>query len=73
MTFDLNTLISTAVLALTAWTLKTVHDMSNKAAAEEEKNKAQDARLDENRARIIEAEGKISDLQMDVAGIKGGR
>jgi len=73
MTIDLNTLISTAILGLTAWTLYTVHNMATKAAAEEEKNKAQDVRIDENRARIIEAEQKIGQLQVDVAGMEGHR
>lgn len=72
MTIDLNTIISTAILMLTAWTLYTVHNMATDAATEKERNKAQDARIEENRARIIGAEEKINGLQLDMVEM-GGR
>jgi hypothetical protein len=70
MTIDLNTVINAASFALIAWTLKTVHNMSKTQAATEEKDKAQDARIDENRARIISVETKVGRLEVDVGKLQ---
>jgi hypothetical protein len=56
-----------AVLTMSGWTLFTVHGLSNASAAREEKDKAQDDKITENRARIIRAEEEINRLQVDVA------
>ena len=69
MNFDLNTIISTAVLGLSGWTLYTVHRIETKAAARDEHAKGQDMRIDENRARIIACEDDVKDLQISVARI----
>lgn len=70
MTIDLNTIINVIVLGLTAWTLRTVHDMAKAQAATVEKHKAIDATLDEDRCRIMDVESKVTDLQLDVARVQ---
>jgi hypothetical protein len=70
MTIDINTILTLALLGLSTWTLYTVHGLSTQAAARDEKDKAQDARIDENRARIIDVEGDVSDLKIDLARVK---
>lgn len=76
MTLDLNTVLTVMVailLGLSTWTLSTVHGLAKAAAASVEKEKAQDAALKENRARIVEAEEDIKELQLEVVELSGGR
>jgi len=67
MTIDLNTIINAVVLGLTAWTLRTVHDMAKTQAATVEKHKAIDATLEEDRSRIIGVEDRVGALEVDMA------
>lgn len=74
MTIDLNVVLGvmmTVLLGLSTWTLVTVHRLSNGAAASAEKEAAQDRRLDEDRARIMDVEEKVTDLQLDLVQIGG--
>lgn len=59
-----------AVVAMSGWTLYTVHRLATRQAANDEKEQAQDATLHEDRARIIENEGKISDLQQRMVRVE---
>lgn len=61
------------LLGLSGWTLYTLHGLAVSSAAREEKDRSQDRQLDEDRARIIEAEGKIGRLEVDVSGLKHNR
>lgn len=63
--------LMTVLLGLSCWTLVTLHGLAKQAAAAAEKDKAQDQQIDENRARIIDAEEDISTLQVQVARNEG--
>lgn len=72
MTLDATTVIGTLLailIALSGWTLATVHSLATANAARDEKDKAQDVRIDENRSRIIDAEDKLGDLQVELAAL----
>lgn len=56
-------------IALSGWTLYTVHGLAVDAAASREKNNAQDVALHEDRARIIDVEKDVRDLQLDMAAL----
>jgi hypothetical protein len=70
MTIDLNTFISSASLLMIAWTLKTVHDVSKDQAAAKAHAESQDERINENRARIMETETRVSNVELSVARIQ---
>ena len=63
----------TVILTMSTWTLVTVHGLAKTAAAAEEKEKAQDSALKEDRARIMAAESNITDLQLDIVALSGRR
>jgi hypothetical protein len=65
--------LNTAVLGLSGWTLYTVHGLAKLAAAQRVKDEAQDATLDEDRARIIDVERDVAVLKTDVAVLKERR
>lgn len=56
-------------IALSGWTLYTVHGLAVDAAAAREKNIAQDVALAEDRSRIIGVEHEVRDLQLDMAAL----
>jgi cell division protein FtsB len=57
------------LIGLSSWTLYTVHGLAVRNAARDEKEKAQDQTLEEDRARIIDLERDVRDLQLDMAAI----
>jgi hypothetical protein len=74
MTIDLNVVLGvmmTILIGLSTWTLVTVHGLAKDAAAASEKEKAQDAWLKEDRARIMRAEDNITELQLEVVSLGG--
>jgi hypothetical protein len=73
MTIDATNILvvlMTVLLGLSSWTLYTLHGLAVAAAGRDEKDKAQDQRLEEDRARIIEVEGKVGRLEVDVSGFR---
>lgn len=73
LNLDVNTLLGAAVLALSCWTLYTLHDIAKQMTAGEEKTKAQDEKLAEDRCRIIQVEDDVARLQVDVARLETKR
>lgn len=66
MTLDLNTVLISILLGLSAWTLYTLHNLAKSAAVSEERGK-------ENRSRIIQLEGNVGELKVDFAHLKRTR
>lgn len=77
MTIDFASIIIGLLLAvltgLSGWTLYTVHGLATAAAAREQKDAAQDQSLREDRARIMQAEENINDLDRRVIRLETRR
>jgi cell division protein FtsB len=70
MTIDANSILvalMTVLLGLSGWTLYTLHGLSNQAAGAVEKEKAQDEQIKQVRARVINVERDVRDLELQVA------
>jgi len=67
---DLNTLLSSGILALTIWTLKTVVALDRKQAAADEKHAAIVARTGDHHDRISRVESKVGTLEVGVAKLQ---
>lgn len=81
MNVDANTIITAVIgggiLSLSGFILYTLHDMSKNQAADRaatfEREKAQDAKISENRSRLIEVEKKVGALEVDMGALKAKR
>lgn len=76
MTIDANSILvalMTVLLGLSGWTLYTLHGLAKNSAAMEEKEKAQDEQIKQVRARVINVEEDVKNLQLDMMQYGGKR
>lgn len=72
LTLDLNTILTSCVLAILLWQIRQTVDQGRKQAVGDEKHAQTEREMVELRARVAAAEANVAEVSMRVARLEGG-